>query len=114
MTLRILPRFRRRAVLGLAVPVAALGLLGATAATASAATRAPAPRPGFCNEDLTYIQEGYYGGGQFVFVRDVCDVRVFYNGYGRHRSEDVSWQTEGRRGGLRDHFAEDVRDVQVF
>lgn len=114
MTRNTRARFRRLLIIGATLPaVAALGV-GLTAASASAAVKAPGYGHQQCNEDLTYQQEGYYGGGQFVFVRDVCNVRVFHNGYGRHRSEDVSWQTGSRYGGLRDHFASDVRDVEVF
>jgi hypothetical protein len=115
MTLKIRGGFRRLLIIGAALPaVAALGV-GLTAASASASTTAP----GYghhqrCDETLTYVQEGYYGGGQFVIVRDVCPgVEVFHNGYGRHRTEDVFYQTE-RRGFVRDHFASDVRDVEVF
>jgi hypothetical protein len=115
MTSQIRAGFRRLLITGAAVPaVAALGV-GLTAASASASATAPRYGHQRCDETLTYIQEGYYGGGQFVFVRDVCNVQVFFQGNRHHRGEeDVTWQTESRRGGLRDHFAEDVRDVRVF
>ena len=114
MTRSILPRFPRRAALALAVPAAALGMLGATAASASASTTAPTYGHQRCGESLSYVQEDYYGG-QYVFVRDVCPgVEIFHTGgYGRHRTEDVFYQTE-RHGYLRDHFATDVRDAEVY
>jgi hypothetical protein len=114
MTRSIPARFRRLLIIGAAVPTVAALTVGLTAASASASTTTPRYGHQRCDETLTYIQEGYYGGGQFVFVPDVCNVQVFFQGGRRHREEDVTWQTESRRGGLRDHFAEDVRDVRVF
>jgi phosphatidate phosphatase APP1 len=110
MTSRIRGGFRRLLIIGAALPaVAALGV-GLTAASASASTTAPAYGHQRCDDTLTYIQEGYYGG-HFVLVRDVCPgVEVIRT---RHHGENVFYQTE-RRGFLRDHFATDVRDVHVF
>jgi hypothetical protein len=110
MTRKIRGGFRRILLIGATLPaVAALGL-GLTAASASAATTAPTHHQR-CDDTLTYIQEGYYGGGQFVFVNHVCPgVEVFR---ARHHEENVFYQTE-RFGFLQDHFARDVRDVRVF
>ena len=109
MTLKIEGRFRRALIAGATLPAVAALTLGLTAASASAATKAPAHHQR-CDETLTYEQEGYFGG-HFVFVRDVCPgVEVFRAG--RH-AEDVFYQTD-RFGFLRDHFVRDVRDVEVF
>ena len=112
MTLKIKGRFRRALIAGATLPAVAGLAVGLTAASASAATAAPAHHQR-CDETLTYIQEGYYGG-QFVIRDNVCNVEVFHHGgYGRHGQEDVAWQTE-RHGYEQDHFARDVRDVEVF
>ena len=112
MTRMIKGRFRRVLVIAGTLPAVAALALGLTAASASASTTAPAHHQR-CDETLTYIQEGHYGGG-FTIHRDVCNVVVFHNGARRHREEDVAWQSQGHRHGLEDHFAEDVRDVEVF
>jgi hypothetical protein len=109
MTSRIRGGFRRLLIIGLTLPAVAGLALGLTAASASAATTAPAHHQR-CDETLTYIQEGYYGG-QFVIVNHVCPgVEVFR---ARHHEENVFYQTE-RFGFLQDHFARGVRDVRVF
>lgn len=111
MTLKIKGRFRRALIAGATLPAVAGLALGLTAASASAAVKAPAyGHHQRCDETLTYEQEGYFGG-HFVFVRDVCPgVEVFRAG--RH-AEDLFYQTD-RFGFLRDHFVRDVRDVEVF
>lgn len=110
MTRIIKGRFRRALVIAATLPAVAGLALGLTAASASAATTAPAHHQR-CDETLTYVQEGFFGG-HFVFVRDVCPgVEVFRAG--RHGEEDVFYQTD-RFGFLRDHFVRDVRDVEVF
>lgn len=106
--------FRRVLIIGAALPAAAALGVGLTAASAAASTTTP----GYghhqrCDETLTYIQEGYYGGG-FTVHRGVCNVEVFHQGARRHHEEDVAWQSQGRHRGLEDHFATDVRDVEVF
>lgn len=113
MTRKIRGGFRQLLIIGAALPaVAALGV-GLTAASASASTTTPGYGHQRCDETLTYIQEGYYGGG-FTIHRGVCNVEVFHQGDRRHREEDVAWQSQGRHRGLEDHFATDVRDVEVF
>lgn len=112
MTLKIKGRFRRLLAAGAILPAVAGLTLATTAASASAAVKAPAHHQR-CDETLTYIQQEHFGG-RFVFVRDVCPgVEVFHNGFGRHREEDVFYQTE-RFGFLQDHFVRDVRNVEVF
>jgi len=111
MTLKIEGRFRRALIAGATLPAVAGLTLGLTAASASAATKAPAHHQR-CDETLTYIQEEHFGG-HFVFVRDACNVRVIRLGSGRHGEEDVAYQTE-RFGFLQNHFVRDVRDVEVF
>jgi hypothetical protein len=110
MTSRIRGGFRRILIIGAALPAVAGLALGLTAASASAATTAPAHHQR-CDEILTYQQEGFFGGGRLVIVRDVCPgVEVFR---ARHHTENLFYQTE-RFGFLQDHFARDVRDVRVF
>jgi len=111
MTLKIDGRFRRPLMLGAMVPAGAALALGLTAASASAATNAPAHHQR-CDQTLTYIQEEHFGG-RFIFVRDACNVHVIRFGFGRHGEEDLAYQTE-RFGFLQDHFVRDVRDVEVF
>ena len=112
MTRMIRVRFRRLLIILAVVPGVAALAVGTTAAAASAATTTPGYGHHQCDETLTYDQDGFYGG--FTVVRDVCDVQVFREGYGRHnRAEDVFYQTE-RHGYLQDHFVRDVRDVEVY
>ena len=89
MTRIIKGRFRRALVIAATLPAVAGLALGLTAASASAATTAPAHHQR-CDETLTYVQEGFFGG-HFVFVRDVCPgVEVFRAG--RHGEEDVFYR----------------------
>ena len=114
MTRTIKGRFRRALVIVGTLPAVAALALGLTAASASAATTAPAYHHQRCDETLIYLQEGYFGPPQWVIVTRVCPgVEIFPAGYGHHGKEDVFYQTD-RHGFLRDHFVTDVRDAEVF
>lgn len=101
----------------LAIPaMAALGL-GLTAASASAATTAPAyGHHQECDEVLTYEQQGYgdpYSHGQVV-VWDVCHVRIQEYGHYGHENEVVTYDQADRHGHLRFHIVFGVSDAHVY
>jgi hypothetical protein len=85
---------------------------GASAATTAQTTAVVRHDPNRCDETLTYEKLGFFGG-QFVLVRNVCDVEVFHSGFGRHRTEDLFYEQQ-RHGFRTDHFVSNVRDVRVF
>jgi hypothetical protein len=107
---------RRAAVGVLALAAAGGGTVvlagGASAATTAQTTAAVRHQPNRCAATLTYEKLGFFGG-QFVLVRNVCDVEVFHNGFGRHSTENLFYEQQ-RHGFRTDHFVRNVRDVRVF
>jgi hypothetical protein len=116
MTHILTSRFRRPVLAGLGAAGLMAGLSVGLAGAASASTVTPGyGHQNQCDETLTYVQEGYYGGGQFVEVDNVCFALITHEGgYGRHNHglEDVFYTTQ-RHGHERDHFVSNVRDAEV-